>query len=122
MRTKIAILACSALLGACSSIVPSSGPGPAGVRVPGAELVGETLKLEAKGGQSSLMHFAPNGVVRAEFAGKSTSGNWVATNSQLCFSWAGMSRECWPYTAAFRRGQDVTLTSDKGHTVTVTLQ
>jgi hypothetical protein len=122
MRTRIAILACSALLGACSSIVPSPGPGQAGSRVPGSELVGQTLKLQTKAGQASMMHFAPNGVVRAEFAGRSTTGNWVANSSQLCFSWGGTSRECWPYTAPFRRGQTVTVTSDRGNVVNVTLQ
>jgi hypothetical protein len=91
-------------------------------RPAGAELVGQALRLETSGGQVSTLRFADNGVVRAQFGTQELSGSWVATGTQLCFAWAGNSRECWPYTGPLVRGETVTLTSDRGNVVRVTLQ
>jgi hypothetical protein len=77
--------------------------------------------MQTATGQVSTLHFAPNGVVHAEFGGQQVTGTWVAAPGQLCFSWAGSSRECWPYTAPLRRGETVSLTSDRGNRVQVTL-
>jgi hypothetical protein len=108
-------------LSACASVVPPA-PAPMAVsRAPGAELIGQQVRLETAAGQVSTLHFAPNGVVHAQFGGQQVAGNWVANQTQLCFSWAGAARECWPYTAPLRRGQTVSLTSDRGNVLRVTL-
>jgi len=121
MKARAATILSAMLLSACSTIVPPGPSTPMAVR-PGAELVGQTVRLQTAAGQVSTLHFAPNGVVHARFGGQSVQGNWVANNGQICFSWAGASRECWPYTAPFARGQTVSLTSDRGNQVRVTLQ
>jgi hypothetical protein len=121
MKAPAATILAAMLLSACSTILPraASTTMPMG---PGAELVGQTVRLETAAGQASTLHFANNGVVHARFGSQSVQGNWIATNGQLCFSWVGTSRECWPYTSAFARGQTVNLTSDLGNKVRVTLQ
>jgi hypothetical protein len=68
------------------------------------------------------MRFGENGVVRAQFGSSEIVGSWVSTGTQLCFAWAGSSRECWPYTQPLVPGETVTLTSDRGNVVRVTLQ
>lgn len=117
MRTVLAAAAAAALLSACSTIRDRSPERMA----PGDELVGRTLRLETAAGQTTMLRFQREGVVTAEFGDKSTTGSWVATGQQLCFSWAGRSRDCWPYERPFRRGETVTVTSDRGNLVRVTL-
>jgi hypothetical protein len=78
--------------------------------------------MQAANGGVSVLRFEPDGVVRASFDGREIQGNWVATPTQLCFSWAGRSRECWPYTGPLQRGETVSLTSDRGNKVQITLQ
>lgn len=119
MKAHAATILAAMLLSACSTIVP---PGSSVPMRPGAELIGQNVRLQTAAGQVSTLHFADNGVVHAEFGGQRVQGSWVANESQICFAWAGTSRECWPYTAAFRRGQTVNLTSDRGNQVRVTLQ
>jgi hypothetical protein len=111
------------LLGGCS-IIPQSREAPAPLRAAplGPELYGQALRVDAGGGRVSTMRFAPDGSVQAQFGGQSVNGAWAIANSRLCFSWAGTSRECWPYAVPFVRGQTATLTSDKGNVVRVTLQ
>lgn len=118
MKALAAPLLALATLSACATVVPA--PGPA-AWAPGSELINQRVRLQTASGQVSTLHFAPGGVVHAEFGGRQVTGTWVATPNQLCFAWPGASRECWPYTAPLRRGQMVTLTSDRGNVVRVTL-
>ena len=119
MKALAAPLLVLATLSACATIVP---PGPVPVAwTPGSELMDQRVRLQTSGGQVSTLHFARDGQVHAEFGGRQVTGSWVATSNQLCFAWAGSSRECWPYTAPLRRGETVTLTSDRGNVVQVTL-
>ena len=119
MKALAAPLIALATLSACSTVVP-----PAVVPVawtPGSELMDQRVRLQTAAGQVSTLHFARNGEVHAEFGGRQVTGSWVASTDQLCFAWAGSTRECWPYTAPLRRGETVTLTSDRGNRVRVTL-
>lgn len=120
MKALVAPLLLLTSLGACATLVPPAGPGPV-IAAPGSELIGREVRLETSGGQVSTLHFAPDGVVHAQFGSNRVAGTWVATRGQLCFSWSGSSRECWPYTGPLRRGETVTLTSDRGNVVKVTL-
>lgn len=103
-------------LGGCA-MVPRGGPAP------GAELIGRDARLVTGAGQASTLRFGQGGAVRALFGKNEVAGRWWTTNEQLCFEWAGQARtrECWPYEAAFRRGETRTITSDKGNRVQVTL-
>lgn len=122
MSTRLAIGLSFLLLGACSTLVPPSpGPDRMGMRPAGAELIGQSVRLETANGQVSTLRFAENGVVRAQFGNQEIAGTWVSTGTQLCFSWSGTSRECWPYARPLARGETVTLTSDRGNVVRVTL-
>ena len=122
MSARIAIGLSFLLLGACSTLVPPSPRSDrVGMRPAGAELIGQSLRLETASGQVSTLRFADNGAVRAQFGSQEIAGTWVATGTQLCFSWSGTSRECWPYSGQLVRGETVTLTSDRGNVVRVTL-
>ena len=118
MRPVLAAAAAAALLSACGTLRDRS---PEPRMAPGEELIGETLRLETANGQTTMLRFKREGVVTAEFGDNSTTGSWVAAGNQLCFSWAGRSRDCWPYDRPFERGETVTVTSDRGNVVRVTL-
>jgi hypothetical protein len=118
MKAILAAISGAAMLAACAG---GSAPAP-DRRTPGAELIGRSVTLETSAGQVSTLHFEDGGAVQAEFGGKQIAGNWVATGDRLCFAWSGNSRECWPYTAPFERGETATLTSDRGNVVKVTLR
>ena len=121
MSARIAIGLSVLLLGACNTLIPPSPRADRVARAPGAELIGRSVRLETAGGQASTLRFGENGVVRAQFGGQELSGTWVSTGTQLCFGWPGSSRECWPYARPLVRGETVTLTSDRGNVVRVTL-
>jgi hypothetical protein len=122
MSARMAIGLSFLLLGACSTLVPPSPrPDRTVTRPAGAELIGQSLRLETAGGQASTLRFGENGNVRAQFGDREITGTWVTTGTQLCFSWSGSSRECWPYAKPLVRGETVTLTSDRGNVVRVTL-
>jgi hypothetical protein len=123
MKLRIATALAFVLLGACSTLVPPSPVPPRmDARTTGAELIGRTIRLETSGGQVTNMRFSENGVVRAQFGSSEIVGSWVSTGTQLCFAWTGSSRECWPYARPLTPGETVTLTSDRGNVVRVTLQ
>jgi hypothetical protein len=111
------------LLAGCSIIPQGRGPSIEAITTPrGTELVGQSLRVEAGGGRVSTMRFNGDGTVQAAFGNQQVNGAWTVASSRLCFSWAGTNRECWPYTTSFVRGETVTLTSDRGNVVRVTLQ
>ncbi len=87
----------SLLISACATLIPRSQPG--------AELVGQTLRLQTARGQASTMHFMRGGAVRAVFGEREVLGRWELEQGNLCFFWTGAPRECWRYTAPFRRGR-----------------
>jgi len=102
----------------CSTVVPRVPGTVAGVQ-PGSELFGRTIRVES-GGRTSTMDLRNDGTVTARFGGNQLQGNWAVAGGKICFTW-GTNRDCWPYTAPFRRGETVTLTSDRGNVVKVTL-
>lgn len=124
MRIHFAALAAAgvAALSACSSGPRGDVRGPVVVAPAraGAELVGQSLRVETSAGRTSVMQFAADGTVRATFSGRETAGRWEVEGQKLCFTW-GSVRDCWPYVAPLTRGQTVALTSDRGNKVRVTL-
>ena len=77
---------------------------------PGAEIVGQTLQVQTNGVLNNV-YFGPNGSATITTPnGTSVPATWSAANNQLCLSTGG-PQECWPYTQAFRAGQQVALTS-----------
>ena len=86
------------------------------------EFVGRTMDVVAANGQASTLSFRPDGVVVARFGSRETQGRWDLERRALCFTWAQTHRECWPYARRFRPGRTVTLTSDRGNVVTVTMR
>ena len=113
---KQALAAAVLLLGACSTVVPSVAR-PA----PGGELIGRSLTVQAASGQTTTLSFHNEGRVTALFGTRRTEGSWTADPEQLCFTWAQNFRECWPYDRPFERGETVSLRSDRGNEVRVTL-
>lgn len=93
-----------------------------GSREPRApEFVGRSLRVETSGGQVSTLRFSSDGIVVARFGERETQGRWTLERGELCFTWRQTFRECWPHTERFREGRTVTITSDRGNVVQVTM-
>lgn len=86
------------------------------------EFVGRTLHVQASSGQVTMLRFSPDGAVTARFGERETEGRWSLEDRQICFTWARNFRECWPYTQRFREGRTVSIRSDRGNVVQVTMR
>jgi hypothetical protein len=86
------------------------------------EFVGRAIEVQTANNQSSTLRFDADGTVRAQFGTQQMEGRWNLQRGQLCFTWAGNYRECWPYARPFRVGRTVPLTSDRGNAIRVTLR
>lgn len=85
------------------------------------EFVGRTMRVETAAGQTSTLRFERDGTVVARFGEQETRGRWSLEPRELCFTWRQTFRECWPYTQRFRGGRTVSITSDRGNIVRVTM-
>lgn len=88
----------------------------------GPEFVGRSMRVETAAGQVTMLRFERDGTVVARFNERETEGRWSLEDRQLCFTWARNFRECWPYTQRFREGRTVSIRSDRGNTVQVTMR
>ncbi len=86
------------------------------------EFVGRTMSVQANTGQVTMLRFYRDGRVEARFDRQQSQGRWNLERQRLCFTWAGNFRECWPYTRPFRRGETVTVRSDRGNVIRVTMR
>lgn len=113
-RTIAALLAPALALAACATM---------GETRLGAELPGQTLRVELPNRQVTMLRFNADGtVVGTGEGGQQASGRWVVEGQTICLDWPRQGRECFPYAQPFRRGQTVTLTGTSGATVRATLQ
>lgn len=110
---RFAALCLLASLGACAS--GSDRPLSAAAMLPG-----QAFDVKAANGQLSTLRFAQGGAVSALFGGREVAGRWAMEDDQLCFTWAGNFRECWPYADPLRSGETRTITSSRGNKVEVT--
>ena len=109
----VPVLFLAAALGACAT----------GARGPAEpEFVGRTMTVEARGGQVTTLRFQRDGTVTARFNERETQGRWTLEQRQLCFTWAANFRECWPHAEPFQQGRTVSVTSDRGNVVQVTMR
>jgi hypothetical protein len=86
------------------------------------EFVGRSLSVVAANGQETILRFERDGSVFARFNQQETEGRWELRPRELCFTWRQTFRECWPYAQRFREGRAVTITSDRGNVVRVTMR
>jgi hypothetical protein len=86
------------------------------------EFVGRPIHVQAASGQVSTLFLRPDGSVEARFGEQRTAGRWDFTNGNLCYTWGGSFRECWPHTAPFVPGRTETVRSDRGNVVRVTME
>ena len=114
MSIAIRLLPLLAVAALAGCVTPRGEPLP--------EFVGRPLSVQAASGQVSTLLLHPDGTVEARFNGKTTAGRWEVRGGNLCYTWGGTYRECWPHTAPFRRGRTETIRSDRGNVVKVTLQ
>lgn len=78
---------------------------------PGDELRGHSVQIEANG-DTNTVSFERDGTARIVSSnGAEATGRWYTEGQTLCLSLGPQSNECWPYRAAFRTGQAVSLTS-----------
>ena len=109
------VLSGALLVGGCASVFGDD-------RQAGSELVNRSLRLEPARGQASTLYFSGDGTVRSVFGNREVAGRWGVRREELCFTWAGSFRECWPYAIPPQPGQTRTITSDRGNVVKVTLR
>ncbi len=88
----------------------------------GRELVKRGAMVTAANGATTQLTFRRNGTVEATYDGRTTSGTWEVAGDQLCFTWRGNFRECWPYRQRFERGEPTPVLSNRGNRVVVTLR
>ena len=86
------------------------------------EFVGRSMRVETAAGQVTILRFERDGTVVARFNERETEGRWSLEPRQLCFTWARNFRECWPYAQRFREGRTVSIRSDRGNVVQVTMR
>jgi hypothetical protein len=114
MRTSLVIRA-AAVLASVSAL-----PGVAFAQsawTPASEVVGQPIQVTTNG-VTNTVYLDSGGTARLITSGGNTvPANWIAANSQLCLTKAGV-QECWPYSAPFRAGTPVTLTSSCNATST----
>jgi len=84
---------------------------------PGSEVVGQPIQVTTNG-VTNTVYLDTGGTARIMTpSGNTVPASWTAANSQLCLDKAG-AQECWPYSAPFRAGTPVTLTSSCNATST----
>lgn len=103
-----------AVAGLAACVTPRGGGYP--------EFVGRRISVEAASGGVSTLFLHPDGTVEARFNDRTTAGRWQFGDGNLCYTWNGTYRECWPHTAPFIPGRTETVRSDRGNVVRVTLQ
>jgi hypothetical protein len=107
MRTSSVVRA--AVFLASISVFPRVAHAQAGW-TPGSEVVGQPIQVTTNG-VTNTVYLDSGGAARILTPGGNTvPANWTAANSQLCLTKAG-AQECWPYSAPFRAGTPVTVTS-----------
>jgi hypothetical protein len=116
MSTRfVAGLCLGAALAGCATV--RGGPGREE-----PEFVGRSMRVETAAGQVTILRFDRDGTVTARFNERETEGRWSLERRQLCFTWARNFRECWPYAQRFREGRTVSIRSDRGNVVQVTMR
>jgi len=104
--------------------VPVQALAPAPSTGPGSELAGAVVQVASvNGGLINEVHFRTDGtaLIIPPDRRVSINGRWSVRDERLCVDWQPRGNECWPYRTALVVGQPVNLTSDRGHTVRVTL-
>jgi hypothetical protein len=84
---------------------------------PGSEIIGQPLQVTTNGVTNTIYLDRAGSARIITPGGGAVPGRWTAANGQLCLS-NGTAQECWPYTAPFRAGQPLTLTSSCNATST----
>lgn len=103
------ILSAACVAGLAAIVAPSMAF--AQMWTPASEIVGQPVQVNTNGTVNTV-YFDQGGTARIMTpSGNMVPGRWTAANQQLCLDVGGGTTECWPYRAAFRAGQPVTLTS-----------
>ncbi|WP_126172267.1 hypothetical protein [Altericroceibacterium xinjiangense] len=87
------------------------------------ELRGRTVRIDAQGGVTNLVNFAPDGTMRIQVVPGQppVQGYWGLRNNMLCVNFAPRGEECWPYQGAMVANQPVRVTSNRGQDLVVTM-
>ena len=91
---------------------------------PPAELDGTVIRAASVDGSVvNRVHFYPDGAIRIvpEDGQSALPGTYTVQGEQLCLHWQPRGSECWPYARAFQPGETVSLTSNRGQTLRITL-
>ena len=99
----------SIALASAALLIPAAAAAQAGW-VPGSEIVGQSVQVETAG-VTNTVYFDAGGAARIVTpAGNVVPASWTASGGQLCL-YGSSSQECWPYSAPFQAGKQLTLTS-----------
>lgn len=108
----------SKLLTAAATAIAFMLPATAAAQqmAPGAELIGQQVRVMAANGDTNNLTFQSDGTVHITSTnGQSAHGRWYAQGSSMCIA-AGSATECWQYSTPFQAGQAMTMVSDCGAT------
>lgn len=84
------------------------------VWVPGAEIIGHSVRVETQGVVNTV-HFDPGGSARiVSDSGREYPGRWFVEGQQMCLEIATGARECWAYQMPLQAGQPMAMTSTCG--------
>lgn len=97
----------------------AAAPGDAG-----QALLGTTVEVASANRRvRNRLQFLPDGIVYIVPENRMVRfpARWEIRDNWLCVNWRPRGPECWPYEQGFRVGEPVTLTSNRGQTVHITL-
>src|SRR4051812_42805396 len=106
---------------AAAAVAPASVVAAQAGWVPGSEIAGQTVQVQANGVMNTIAFNADGTASITTPGGTTVPGTWSAANSQLCLS-ANGGQECWPYSRPFQAGQQIALTSSCQQLTTFTPQ
>jgi hypothetical protein len=115
--TRYSVAASGTRLGSDDAV--AIAPGDAG-----RDLLGTTVEVSSVDrAVTNRLQFLPDGVVYIVPSNRAVRfpARWEIRDNWLCVDWRPRGAECWPYEQGFRVGEPVTLTSNRGQTVHVTL-
>jgi hypothetical protein len=135
-RSNFLILAAGAVLVAACAAEPRYQVAASGDRIAPADsmpvvpgdgglaLQGTVVEVKSADRRvTNRLQFLPDGILYIVPENRSVRfpARWEIRDNWLCVDFRPRGAECWPYEQGFRLGEPVTLTSNRGQTVQITL-
>ncbi len=85
-------------------------------------VAGSTYRIQTQSGVVNMVNFAPNGVmtIQPDPNGPVVQGTYGLRGQNMCINFVPRGEECWPNQSAMMADQPMTVTSNRGQTLTIT--